>query len=148
MFWKDKFQAKFKRSSKTWKQKDKLRNYWNITEGRYDRGMNRTKDKLKRCICGGFDKTTHRDRGYLSGRDAVSNLGKWIHCDAFHTDVEFIGIMNKLGLSKVGIQAYMIPRPPVITLLICVTLNKFLNLQASLVCIMEVIISVLHNTCN
>lgn len=51
------------------------------------------------------------DGRYMTERDALSNLGKWINCDAFHKDIigtEFMGI-NKLGLSKIESQDYTIP---------------------------------------
>ena len=59
--------------------------------------------------------------------------------------MEFMGIKNKVGLSKVESQDYMI-LGLVLFLMSCVTLNKSLNLQVPLVCIMEGRTSVLHHT--
>lgn len=60
--------------------------------------------------------------------------------------MEFMGIKNKVGLSKVESQDYMILRR-VLFLMSCVNLNKSLNLQGPLlVCIMEVRTSVLQHT--
>lgn len=70
----------------------------------------------------------------MTGKNVLSNLGKWINVMPFikiQNGTEFMEIKNNLGLSKVESQDYMIS-VLVLSLIICVTLNQSLNLQAVL----------------
>lgn len=82
--------------------------------------------------------------------DVVSNWGKQLNCDALYRDIVYVQIHG----NKEQIRTQQGQKPGIhdcsagLFHMSFATLHKSLHLQASIVCIMKVIISILHNACN